>query len=102
MSRHLCPARGPRGGAKYVVAGFDRPLQEFFLQVYQGPAPAMDKVAHAQTFVCAEDLSQALSVLRITTPAGLIDEVRRDGERNVGNRIVQHSFDAPAKELHPG
>lgn len=102
MSRHMSPALGPRGGKRYVIAGFDRPLQEFFLTIYQGDCAAMDKVTHTMTMLSADEIDHALLALRLKTPAGLVQAVREDGENNVGNRIVQHRFDGPLEVLYAG
>lgn len=102
MSRHMSPALGPRGGKRFIVTGFDRPLQEFFLTIYQGDCAAMDRVTHTMTMSSADEIDEALAALRLTTPSGLVHAVREDGENNVGNRIVQHRFDGPLEVLFAG
>ena len=62
----------------------------------------MDKVTHTMTMSSADEIDDALAALRLTTPSGLVQAVREDGENNAGNRIVQHRFDGPLEVLHAG
>jgi hypothetical protein len=99
MSRHFGPARGPRGGKHYVVAGYDRPLRKYFLTVYRGDAVRRDKIIHTMTVSSPDDIMVALDAMRLTAPTGLVEAVREDGKHDAGNRTVRYRFDGDAEVL---
>lgn len=103
MSRHLSPAMGPRGGAKYVVAGWDRRLQELFLVVHKGPSPTVESITLSeQGFASADEIASRLAHFALSCPDSLFQELRADQVANAGNRIVRHSFTAPIEVLATG
>jgi hypothetical protein len=103
MSRHFSPARTARNKAACVIAGYDRRLGEFFLQVFCGTKPLIHKMNFShQGFRTAQHLCDALFAQGISVVESLVQELRNDGANNVGNRIVEHSFDAPLKVIASG
>jgi len=98
MSRHSTLARY-QGHEVIVVAGYDRPLDEVFLQVFH--TSAEDGFSEECPIYCSIDeplldwcdvstIAGKLLILRIDIPASLLDEVHRDQVQRVGNRIVRH------------
>ena len=104
MSRHFldCEYR--------VTLGYDRPLDQFFLQVARLPSdPAQDEES---PFVYAsiddpndrcnlEYYWAKLRELGITVPATMFLEVSNDAFNRVGNRYVQHFADGRFVEPVP-
>lgn len=103
MSRHLATATLD-GLAVEVVAGFDRRLGDYFLQVAIGrddtlftslQEPLLD-------WTDIETLRAKVAELGLQLPAQLVDEVEGDGRRRAGNRIVRHLADGPPVTLMAG
>jgi hypothetical protein len=100
MSRHIIRSRHD-GLPVLVVAGYDRPLRELFLQVIREAADTAPKNT-AETFIYDsldephEDwtdintLCEKLARLDIQVPRSLIDQIYLDQVFNVGSRIVEH------------
>jgi hypothetical protein len=91
MSQHLATATLD-GHPVEIVAGFDRRLGDYFLQVIderndmlytslQEPLLDWTDIATLRTKVAE---------LGLRLPAQLVDEVEGDGRRRAGNRIVRH------------
>ena len=101
MSRH-CFDTLLRGRRVRVVGGYDRPLDEFFLQILL--APLADDRAQEEfvyTSLCEPDddwsdpetLTARLAELRIDPPATFLPAIVDDRRRQVGNRLARHHFD---------
>lgn len=105
MSRHhLRTARGT--SPLLVVMGYDRPLNEFFLQLWDdAPDAEADEPAYSSMDEPAADwrdiatLVRRLEELDIPVPRSMIDAVVADGVQRAGNRIVEHAPDGRATEL---
>ena len=105
MSRHhLCTTRG--AGPVLVVMGYDRPLNEFFLQLWDdGPEAEADEPAYSSLDEPAADWRDIATVVRrlkeldVAVPRSMIDAVVADGVQRAGNRIVEHAPDGCATEL---
>ena len=105
MSRHhLRTARG--ASPVLVVMGYDRPLNEFFLQLWDdGPEAEGDEPAYSSLDEPAADgrdiatVVQRLEDLDVSVPRSMIDAVVADSVRRAGNRIVEHAIDGRVTEL---
>ncbi len=105
MSRHhLRTARD--GGAVLVVMGYDRPLNEFFLQLWDdGPEVEADEPAYSSLDEPAADwrdiatVVQRLEDLDVAVPRSMMDAVVTDSIRRAGNRIVEHALDGRVTNL---
>jgi hypothetical protein len=78
--------------------GYDRPLDEFFLQIWDdGPAADADEPAYSSLYEPAADwrdiatVLQRLGDLGVQVPRSMIDAVVADSVRRAGNRIVEHN-----------
>jgi hypothetical protein len=100
MSQHLATATLD-GRPVEIVAGFDRRLGDYFLQVIderndmlytslQEPLLDWTDIATLRTKVAE---------LGLRLPPQLVDEVEGDGRRRAGNRIVRHQADGPPVTL---
>ncbi len=103
MSQHLATATLD-GHPVEIVAGFDRRLGDYFLQVIDErnnmlytslQEPLLDWTDIAT-------LRSKVAELGLRLPAKLVDEVEGDGRRSAGNRIVRHSKDGPPVTLLAG
>lgn len=98
MSRHLVEVVGPQGTI-HVVVGWDRPLGEFFIQLWvkeDDEAPlACSLDAPALDWCRADTLVGWLAERGLALPAPILAAVVEDAAHNVGNRVVVH---ASAKE----
>lgn len=105
MSRHhLRTARD--AGPVLVVMGYDRPLNEFFLQLWDdGPEAEADEPAYSSLDEPAADwrdiatVVQRLEELDVAVPRSMIDAVVADSVHRAGNRIVEHTLDGRVTEL---
>ena len=110
MSRHHI--RLPHcGGAIVVVAGYDRPLRQLFLQVLRDPEGSptcKDDVLYDSLHERALDwciigtLTDKLATLGIAVPESLIEASHLDQCFNAGNRVVRHHADRPPEVLMAG
>jgi len=110
MSRHHI--RLSHGGrAIVVVAGYDRPLRQLFLEVLrdeEGRPTCEDDVLYDSLHEPALDwsdigtLTDKLVTLGIAVPDSLIEEVYLDQCFNAGNRVVRHHIDQPPEVLMAG
>jgi hypothetical protein len=103
MSQHLATATLD-GHPVEIVAGFDRRLGDYFLQVIDErndmlytslQEPLLDWTDIAT-------LRAKVAELGLRLPAQLVDEVEADGHRSAGNRIVRHLADGPPVTLLAG
>lgn len=109
MSRHHLKTEFD-GRQVLVVAGYDRPQRELFLQVLSGDGgpEAEEPVLYSSLHEPQRDwrrvdtLIEALAELGLVVPASMLDAVRRDQDLNVGNRMVVHHFDRPPELLLAG
>jgi len=86
--------------------GYDRPLNEFFLQLWDdGPEAEADEPAYSSLDEPAADWRDIATVVRrleeldVAVPRSMIDAVVADGFRRAGNRIVEHALDGRVTEL---
>lgn len=106
MSRHHVHAECA-GRPVVVVAGYDRPTKELFLQVLadDGDTRAEEVVVYSslhdpqRDWRAFETLNEVVTELGLKLPPGLLDAVVRDQAVNAGNRIVVHRFDQPPELL---
>lgn len=100
MSRHITRSHH-NGKPVLVVAGYDRPLRELFLNVIlEASDTAPKNAAEAFVYDSLEEpqkdwtdintLSETLKCLGIEVPPSLIEQTHFDQAFNVGNRIVGH------------
>lgn len=101
MSRHYIRLMH-EGRAVMVVAGYDRPLRELFLQVFRGQEnllPGEDEVVYDSLHEPGLDwtdigtLTEKLRNLIIGVPQELIEAVYLDQRFNAGNTIVEYHGD---------
>ena len=105
MSRHHL--RTTRGASPVlVVMGYDRPMNEFFLQLWDdGLEAEADEPAYSSLDEPAADwrniatVVQRLEELDVAAPRSMIDAVVADCVHRAGNRIVEHTLDGRATEL---
>jgi hypothetical protein len=105
MSRHH--VHTVRDGSPcIVVMGYDRPLNEFFLQLWNdAPGADADEPAYSSLHEPAADWRDIATVLRrlrelgIEVPHSMIDAVVADSFRRAGNRVVEHPPDGGVTEL---
>ncbi|MFY9511263.1 MAG: hypothetical protein WAQ05_09865 [Rubrivivax sp.] len=110
MSRHQTLVR--IGGRELlVVAGYDRPTKEVFLQVLVDDIddPAADDAPLYSSLTDphrdwrdAGTLVRVLDELGLVVPRSLLDAVRGDQLANAGNRVVMHYIDREPEVLLPG
>ena len=103
MSRHHAQARcGTRD--VHVVAGYDRPLREVFLQVqtaHHGDPGAEEDVLYASVHEPWRDWTDVATVtgqlarLGIVVPDSLLKAVHLDQRNEACNRVVEHPTDRP-------
>jgi len=110
MSRHHIRLMH-QGQPVLVVAGYDLPLHELFLQVFlrQGAGSAgEDDILYDSLHEPALDwrligtLTDKLVTLGIAVPESLIEAVHLDQCLNAGNRVVRHHADRPPEVLMAG
>lgn len=97
MSRHhLRMVR--RTSPLLVVMGYDRPLNEFFLQLWDdGPEAEADEPAYSSLDEPGADWRDIATVIRrleeldVPVPRSMIDAVVADGVHRIGNLIVEHA-----------
>lgn len=105
MSRHHL--RTVRAGSPLlVVIGYDRPLNEFFLQLWDdGPSADADEPAYSSLDEPAADWRDIATVVRrleeldVPLPRSMVDAVIADSVNRAGNRIVEHAPDGAVKDL---
>lgn len=99
------------GGTIVVVARYDRPLCQLFLQVLRdkdGRHACEDDILYDSLHEPALDwgvistLIDKLVMLGIAVPESLIEAVHLDQCLNSGNRVVRHHADQPPEVLMAG
>lgn len=103
MSQHLATAT-LNGRTVEVVAGFDRRLGDYFLQVHGKRNTVVYTSLHEPLLEWADiaTLRTKVAELGLRLPAQMVDQIESDGRRHAGNRIVRHQADGPAVTLMTG
>lgn len=110
MSQHSTPTRY-RDQAVVVVAGYDRPLNDLFLQVLSdedAPPAQEERVLYSSIHEPGLDwtdintVSAKLTELGIEVPDSLLEAIYLDQIFQVGNLVVQHHHDQPPEVLLVG
>lgn len=107
MSRHHL--RTTLGGVpKLVVMGYDRPLDEYFVQLWaddpEGEGDA-DEPIYSSLDEPGADWRDIATVVRklgelgVQVPRSMIDAIVADADQRVGNRIVEHTPDGGVTEI---
>ncbi|NUZ07578.1 hypothetical protein [Piscinibacter koreensis] len=103
MSQHLATAR-LNGRRVEVVAGFDRRLGDYFLQVVD-ERNDMLYTSLQEPLLDWTDISTLrgkVAELGLQLPSLVLCEVESDGLQLAGNRIVRHAADGPPVTLMVG
>jgi hypothetical protein len=110
MSRHhVCLMH--QGRAILVVAGYDRPLRQLFLEVLRhdkcrptGEDDILYDSLHepALGWTVIGTLTDKLAALGIVVPQSLIEAVCLDQRVDAGNRVVRHHADQPPEVMATG
>ena len=94
------------GASTVVVMGYDRPLNEYFLQLWaDSPGPDADEPTYSSLDEPAADWRDIGTVIRklgelgVQVPGSMIDAVVTDAVVRAGNRIVEHAPDGRLTEL---
>lgn len=103
MSQHLATATLD-GHPVEIVAGFDRRLGDYFLQVIDERNDILYTSLQEPQLDWADiaTLRTKVAELGLHVPAKLVDEVEGDGLRRAGNRIVRHLADGSPVTLMAG
>jgi len=110
MSRHHIRLMH-QGQPVLVVAGYDRPLRQLFLQVLRdedGRLTYEDDILYdslhepALNWGVVSTLTDKLVMLDIAVPESLVEAVYLDQCLNTGNRVVRHHADRPPEVLMAG
>ena len=109
MSQYSCQCTTRSGRAVRVVAGYDRRLDELFLQVHDeldedSPEEDDDAVYFFAPpgWTSVQSIAGALARLEITVPPTFIAGIEEDQRNCAGNRVVRHRFDGDATVVHAG
>jgi hypothetical protein len=96
MSQHLATATLD-GRPVEIVAGFDRRLGDYFLQVFdeENDMLYMSLQEPLLDWTDIATLRAKVAELSLQLPAQLIDEVESDGLQRAGNRVVRHPANGP-------
>jgi hypothetical protein len=103
VSQHLATAQ-LNGRTVEVVAGFDRRLRDYFLQVHG----KRNTVLYAslqepqRDWTAIATLRGKVAELGLQLPSTMLGEVESDGLRLAGNRIVRHAADGTPVTLMVG
>lgn len=110
MSQHSVRIRY-RSREVVVIAGYDRPLNDLFLQVLahkEAPQVIEEHVLYSSLHEPRRDwsdintVSDKLTELGIEVPDSLLEAVYLDQLFHVGNRIVRHHINQPPEVLLAG
>jgi hypothetical protein len=103
MSQHLATATLD-GRPVEIVAGFDRRLGDYFLQVLDERSDMLYTSLQEPLLDWTDTatLRAKVAELGLRLPAQLVDEVEADGHRSAGNRIVRHLADGRPVTLLAG
>ena len=96
MSRHEFNSRWEEFEVR-VVGGYDRPLNNFFLNIYtQLPSEHEPEFSSLDDrdfdWTRFESLGEKLAELDIDCPPTFLAEIKKDQQLQVGNRITEHFF----------
>jgi hypothetical protein len=95
VSRHLAKSMLD-GRPVDVIAGFDRRLQQYFLDVVDEASKDDEHVVYASLqepcldWTDVHTLTVRLQELGLQVPQTLLSEIRADAASNAGNRIVRY------------
>jgi hypothetical protein len=84
-----------------VVAGYDRPLRELFVNVYHGADDGGEETLYSSIRDPARDWADPWTVLarlaelHIAVPATLLRALVEDQREEAGNKLVFHYFERP-------
>lgn len=106
MSQHIFLTTHPEHGKLEVLAGWDRPLQGFFMHIEKLEAPEGEDGAVPYLYDNLDDdklplggLSRSfdyfLPILKqhgIEVPAAMIEDIKADGAVNMGNKVRRWGF----------
>ncbi|MDO8777424.1 MAG: hypothetical protein Q7K57_53650 [Burkholderiaceae bacterium] len=107
MSQHSVHTRYC-GKEVVVVTGYDRPLNDLFLQVlsHEDTHPAAEECVlysslheHQRDWTDINTVSGTLTELGIEVPDSLLEAVYLDQLLHVGNRMVRHHLNQPPEVL---
>lgn len=110
MSQHSVRTRH-QGDEVVVIVGYDRPLNDLFLQVLaheDAPQVLEEPVLYSSLHEPQRDwtdintVSDKLSELGIEVPDSLLEAVYLDQLFHVGNRMVRHHISPPPQVLLAG
>ena len=103
MSQHIFETEHD-GGLRKVFAGWDRPLQGFYMTIENTtPDEDTDEVFIFNNLVLKdshptfEPFIHALVDLGLVIPKEMIDEIVADGKVDIGNKVVEHSNEGEYK-----
>ena len=92
-----------------MVAGYDRRLDELFLQVHdESDEDSPEEDDDAVYFFAppgwrsVQSIADALERLEIAVPATFVAGIAEDQRNRAGNRVVRHSFDSGPTVVHAG
>jgi len=94
VSRHLAKATLD-GHSVEVIAGFDRRLRQFFLDVMDEAVDSEERIVYTSLhepwldWTDLQTLALRVGQLRLELPPTLLPEVRTDAANSAGNRIVR-------------
>ena len=97
MSQHQFFSHS-NGCAVRVIAGYDHPLDELFLHVFDANSHDGDSVVFASLYEPYADwrnprtLVNKLEALNLVVPRSLLPAIVKDQRRRARNKIVQHYF----------
>jgi hypothetical protein len=93
------------GRPTLVVAGYDRPLDDLFLTVFDLSADGDDELLFTSLVDKQHDwadpaiLLASLARLRLPVPATFLAAILEDQRLRAGNKIVVHHFDRPPQVM---
>jgi hypothetical protein len=111
MSQHICECTTSSGRSVRVVAGYDRRLDELFLQVHDETAAASadDEEDENAVFFFAPPgwrsvqlITDTLERLGIVVPQTFVTGFAEDQRTFAGNRVVRHRLDGEPTVVLPG
>ena len=104
MSQHHFDATF-KGKPVQIVAGYDRPLKEFFVHIAlkESRETVFTSLYEPTTdWSSADAVEAALTRRKIQIPAGLIEQLRLDQASNTGNLVMRHHLAGdPPEVLYP-
>ena len=101
MSQHHFDA-SYKGTPAQVVAGYDRPLREFFVRISLKDSPEIIYSSLYEPMAdwsSADAVEAALTRRRIQIPERFIAQLRLDQANNTGNLVMRHHLSGAAPEV---